>query len=222
MLTINHLSKQFVNHKVLDDVSLKIDKGHIIGLAGASGSGKSTLLRCIQGLEQADEGEILYNGHSGFMFQDFQLFPHKNVLENLTYAPIKTGVYSKNEATEKALQLLTQLGLSDKVNFFPQKLSGGQKQRVALARSLMMQPDLLLCDEPTSGLDIATIQEVIQLLRTVLSMNVTVLIASHDLDFLTQIAHRIIVLKQGKIVTDIYPNRVLNPIEYLKTFYEEK
>lgn len=219
MLTINNLSKQFANHLILEAISFQISQGNIVGLAGASGSGKSTLLRCIQGLEQADSGEISYQGHCGFMFQDFQLFPHKNVLENLTYAPIKTKAYSKNKAREKACQLLAQLGILDKATFFPGKLSGGQKQRVALARSLMMKPNLLLCDEPTSGLDIATIQEVAQLLCTVHSMGVTILIASHDLDFLTQIAQRIIVLKQGKIAADIPTDSMPNPIDYLKTFY---
>lgn len=219
MLNINHISKQFLNHTVLDAVSFQINQGSIVGLAGSSGSGKSTLLRCVQGLEQPDSGEILYKGHCGFMFQDFQLFPHMNVLDNLTYAPMKTLGNSKEKADEKALHLLSQLGIQDKATIFPEKLSGGQKQRVALARSLMMEPDLLLCDEPTSGLDVATIQEVTQLLRTVHAMGVTILIASHDLDFLTQIAHRIIILKQGKIAADIHPASISNPIDYLKTFY---
>lgn len=219
MLNINKVSKQFSNHKILDEVSFEIQQGNIVGLAGASGSGKSTLLRCIQGLEHPDSGEILYKGHCGFMFQDFQLFPHMTVMENLTYAPMKTLNYSKSQAQAKALELLTQLGIQERASFFPGKLSGGQKQRVALARSLMMQPDLLLCDEPTSGLDVATIQEVAQLLRTIYAMGVTILIASHDLDFLTQTAHRIILLKQGKIAADIEPDTTANPIDYLKKFY---
>ncbi len=221
MLNINKVSKQFSDHVVLNEVSFKIDQGAIIGLAGSSGSGKSTLLRCIQRLEQADSGDILYSGHCGFMFQDFQLFPHMTVLENLTYAPIKTSLYSKDKAQEKTHALLKQLGMKDKASFFPGSLSGGQKQRAALARSLMMQPDLLLCDEPTSGLDVATIQEVTQLLGTVHQMGVTIIIASHDLDFLTQIAHRIILLRKGKIVADINPAELPNPIHYLKAFYKE-
>jgi polar amino acid transport system ATP-binding protein len=217
MLNINKARKVFANHVVLQDINLHISKGSIIGLAGPSGSGKSTLLRAIQKLETLDSGEIVCAGDSGFMFQDFQLFPHMTVLRNLTYAPM--NVLKQAEAETRAQALLSELGLADKANVYPAQLSGGQKQRVALARSLMMHPDLLLCDEPTSGLDVATIGDVVQLLRSVHARGVTMIIASHDLDFLTLIARRIIVLKQGKLVADIEPQKITDPVATLKAYY---
>ena len=216
MLTIKNVSKSFVGNKILNNISLEISQSSIIGLAGSSGSGKSTLLRCIQGLETIEEGEIIYEGKAGFMFQDFQLFPHMNVLDNLTYAPKHA---MKNSSYEKdAKELLAQLGLSEKASFFPHNLSGGQKQRVALARSLMTKPDLLLCDEPTSGLDVATIDEVVSLLKSVRQDQMTMIIASHDLDFLNKIADRIIVLKNGSIIADI-ETKEDNVVGKLKQYY---
>lgn len=217
MLSIHALSKQFDSQSVLNDISFVMEENGIVGLAGASGSGKSTLLRCIQRLDIQDAGVIEFKGKSGFMFQDFQLFPHMSVLENLIYA-----VKIKNKIVDhkpKAIQLLEALGILNKSNLYPHQLSGGQKQRVALARSLMMQPELLLCDEPTSGLDVATIEEVVALLRSVHELGVMMIIASHDLDFLTKIAHRILVLKAGKIVADIKPTSLENPIQILKKYY---
>lgn len=218
MLSINNVYKTFNSISILTDINLNIEKDHIIGLAGPSGSGKSTLLRCIQGLDQPDTGEIKRSGTTGFMFQDFQLFPHMSVLRNLTYAPnLITKNYKENQ--DRALELLKQLGIEGKENHYPSQLSGGQKQRVALARSLMMRPDLLLCDEPTSGLDVATIREVVQLLFSIQALGVTMIIASHDLDFLTQIAERIILLKQGQIVADVKSKENGDIISYLKDFY---
>jgi polar amino acid transport system ATP-binding protein len=217
MLSIHALSKQFDLQPVLNEISFSVEEVGIIGLAGASGSGKSTLLRCIQKLDILDSGGIEFNGKSGFMFQDFQLFPHMSVLENLTYA-----VKIKNKTMDcetEAFQLLKALGIFNKSKLYPHQLSGGQKQRVALARSLMMQPELLLCDEPTSGLDVATIEEVVALLNSVHKLGVMMIIASHDLDFLTKIAHRILVLRSGKIVADVKPNALENSIQYLKEYY---
>ena len=217
MLKINNLSKQFGSYQVVSDITFSVVAKSIIGLAGSSGGGKSTILRCIQKLETIDSGEIICSGQSGFMFQDFQLFPHMTVLENLIYAPKLLNVNADHSL--KAIELLETLSISDKANAMPHQLSGGQKQRVALARSLMMQPQLLLCDEPTSGLDVATIEDVVVLLNTVRSMGVTMIIASHDLDFLTNIADRIIVLKAGRIVEDVNPKDIENPIHYLKNLY---
>lgn len=217
MANIDSVCKKFGSIEVLHTFSLTIESESIVGLAGPSGGGKSTLLRCIQGLESLSSGTISFKGNSGFMFQDFQLFPHMTVLENLIYAP---RINNKTiDHSERAMQLLTTLGIVDKAQSFPQQLSGGQKQRVALARSLMMHPTLLLCDEPTSGLDVATIDDVVELLRSVQKMGVTMVIASHDLDFLTRIADRIIVLKGGTIVVDVRPKDLDNPIQYLKTYY---
>ena len=197
MLQIKQLSKRFNDQLVLNNINMHIPKGAIIGLTGPSGSGKSTLLRCIQNLESYEQGTIELEGTCGFIFQDFQLFPHLRVLENLSYAP---RLHKKIEVAQKALQLLTTLGLQEKQNAYPHQLSGGQKQRVALARSLMMEPDLLLCDEPTSGLDIQSTQQVIKLLTTVASMGVSLLISSHDISFLNQITESVVLLHKGKVV----------------------
>lgn len=219
MLNIVDVSKQFSQQSILQNINVNIKKGSIVGLAGPSGSGKSTLLRCIQKLETLDNGVIEYSGTSSFMFQDFQLFPHMTVFENLTYAPkLKTEI---EQVEQEAWHLLELLGLKNKANTYPAKLSGGQKQRVALARCLMMKPNILLCDEPTSGLDVATILDVVQLLKSVHLLGVTMVIASHDLDFLTRIAQRIIVLKKGCSVADIEVAQLSEPIDYLKALYQE-
>lgn len=214
MLTIADACKQFGPTKVLSHINLNLESHQILGLSGPSGSGKSTLLRCIQKLEVLSSGHIEVTGQSGFMFQDFQLFPHMTVLKNLIYAPKLRDKNSNHEQT--AMKLLQQLGISDKAKSYPHQLSGGQKQRVALARSLMMQPALLLCDEPTSGLDAAMIEEVIFLLKSIKDMGVTMIIASHDLSFLTRIADRLILLKGGNLIADIKPREFDQPIQYLK------
>jgi polar amino acid transport system ATP-binding protein len=217
MLSINNAYKKFNSAVVLNNISLNIERHSIVGLAGPSGGGKSTLLRCIQKLESLDSGSIRFKEKSSFMFQDFQLFPHMKVLDNLTYAPrINRKSFDYNL---RAMHLLETLGIVDKADHFPFQLSGGQKQRVALARSLMMQPKLLLCDEPTSGLDVATIEDVVKLLFSIHDMGVSMIVASHDLDFLTKLTDRIIILKTGKIVSDVNTRDLENPIHYLKTFY---
>lgn len=217
MLKIVNVHKEYAGATVLSDVSLEIKQSIVLGLAGPSGSGKSTLLRCIQGLETITSGFIKLGGKIGFMFQDFQLFPHMSVLQNIIYAP---SIHNKNADHKKnAMQLLENLGILDKANHSISMLSGGQKQRVALARSLIMNPDILLCDEPTSGLDVATISDVINLLMSVSSTGVAMVIASHDLDFLTKIADRIVLLKSGQIKADIEPKSMQAPIQYLKQYY---
>jgi polar amino acid transport system ATP-binding protein len=166
-----------------------------------------------------DSGEIIFTGKSGFMFQDFQLFPHMTILENLVYAPNIHHRKSIENHNNNAIKLLQNLGIVDKAECFPHQLSGGQKQRVALARSLMMQPEILLCDEPTSGLDVATIIDVVSLLSSIRDMKVTMIIASHDLDFITRIADRVILLKNATVAADVKLQDLENPIQYLKTFY---
>lgn len=220
MLSIHNASKYFGEQVILKDITLEFQADSIIGLAGPSGGGKSTLLRCIQNLENLDSGQIICAEKTGFMFQDFQLFPHMNVRDNLCYAPIvKDKVSDPARHHEKAINILESLGIREKAQHFPHQLSGGQKQRVALARSLMMQPKLLLCDEPTSGLDVASIRDVVALLKNIRAMGVSMIIASHDLDFLTQLADRIILLKAGQIVTDIEPKLFADPIHYLQSYY---
>lgn len=219
MLHIKNACKTFGSLQVLNNISLSLDTQQILGLAGPSGSGKSTLLRCIQKLDNLDSGKIDFAGTSGFMFQDFQLFPHMTVMENLTYAPSLKNKTRNHE--QEAQQLLSSLGIADKACAYPMQLSGGQKQRVALARSLMMHPSLLLCDEPTSGLDLATIDEVVALLNSVKAMGVTMIIASHDLDFLTKMTDRLLILKGGHLIADVKPQQLVNPILELKIFYQE-
>ncbi|QMT60099.1 MULTISPECIES: amino acid ABC transporter ATP-binding protein [unclassified Legionella] len=219
MLVINQASKYFGSLSVLNNVSITVQAHTVLGLAGPSGGGKSTLLRCIQQLETLDSGTIQVVGHSGFMFQDFQLFPHMTVMQNLVYAPRLQNKTVNYE--EQAQTLLLSLGISDKASAYPHQLSGGQKQRVALARSLMMKPNLLLCDEPTSGLDLATIDEVISLLNSVKSLGVTMVIASHDLDFLSRVSDRLVVLKGGQLVADVIPKELAEPILHLKQYYQE-
>ncbi|NQY42674.1 MAG: amino acid ABC transporter ATP-binding protein [Legionellales bacterium] len=217
MLKISNVSKRYGDNLILDDISFAIDESKIVGLAGPSGGGKSTLLRCIQNLETIDTGSIVCDGRICFMFQDFQLFPHMTVLDNLLYAP-KLIEPNKNHE-QYAKKILTNLGILSKLNAYPNQLSGGQKQRVALARSLMIHPELLLCDEPTSGLDVATIFEVVGLLQSVRELGVTMMIASHDLDFLTRITDQILLLKDGKILTSIYTKTTSEPIKKLKKYY---
>jgi polar amino acid transport system ATP-binding protein len=217
MLQLKNATKKFANSAVFFDINLNIEPDTIVGLAGPSGSGKSTLLRCIQGLESLDEGTITFEGKSGFMFQDFQLFNHMNILKNLTYAP--NLIFKNKNHKSEALELLNQLGIADKAENFPAELSGGQKQRVALARSLMMKPQLLLCDEPTSGLDIASIEGVAELLLSIKNLGVTMIIASHDLVFLTKIANRIILLRHGSVIADAKTSNLADPISYFKEFY---
>jgi polar amino acid transport system ATP-binding protein len=213
MLSINNLNKSYAGFK---DFCLEVTEHTIVGLTGPSGSGKSTLLRCIQSLESIDSGKIIVNGVSGFIFQDFQLFPHMTVLENIIYAPVKVLKQSKTMAITAAIQLLEQLGLLNQQDKYPKALSGGQKQRVAVARSLIMHPELLLCDEPTSGLDLGAIEDLKQLLQKVHNMGVTMIIASHDINFLAQIGSRILVLKHGSIVQDLSHSDFANSLDLLK------
>jgi polar amino acid transport system ATP-binding protein len=183
--------------KILDKINIEIFAGSITGIVGLSGGGKSTLLRCIQGLETIDSGKIFKNGRTGFMFQDFQLFPHMTVLDNLIFAPCIKNKSQTEHYTQKAMQILQKLGIKKKNQSYPNTLSGGQKQRVALARSLMMNPDILLCDEPTSGLDQSTSEEVASLLKTInCETGITIIIASHNLDFLKQISTKIIPINE--------------------------
>ena len=153
LLEIKNVKKNFGGVEVLKDISLKVDKGEVLGIIGPSGSGKSTLLRCATGLETPDDGEINYDGTFGLVFQNFNLFPHYSVMKNITDAPLRVQKRKKEEVYKEARELLTKMGLSDKENAYPYQLSGGQQQRVSIARALAMNPDILFFDEPTSALD---------------------------------------------------------------------
>lgn len=204
MLELKNISKRFGNKQIFDQFNLTVEEGKTLSLVGPSGGGKTTLLRMLAGLEKLDSGEIIYNGKSvsinhledanllGFVFQDFQLFPHLSVLDNLILSPTKTLHISKDEAKEKALHLLERLGLTGFSNAYPYSLSGGQKQRVALARAMMIDPQIIGYDEPTSALDLALRQEVEKLILQNKEAGMTQIIVTHDLQFAENISDQII------------------------------
>ncbi|MBO1306443.1 amino acid ABC transporter ATP-binding protein [Enterococcus sp. 669A] len=214
MIDIKNLHKSFGSVEVLKGVNLQIGKGEIVAIIGPSGSGKSTILRCMNLLEQPDAGEIIIDGqditqknvdikkvreNTGMVFQHFNLFPHKTVLENMIYAPMKVKKLDKKVATEKARQLLQRVGLSDKENEYPSKLSGGQKQRVAIARSLCMEPEVMLFDEPTSALDPEMVKEVLAVIQGLADTNITMALVTHEMGFAREVADRICFVENGII-----------------------
>lgn len=227
MIEIQNLTKSYGSLLVLDNISKKIHNGNIVAIIGPSGGGKSTFLRCLNLLEIPDGGKIIINGEDiinkktdinkvrqkvGMVFQHFNLFANKNVLENLTLAPIMTGILTHKEAYKKAESLLERVGLLDKINYFPHKLSGGQKQRIAIARSLMMNPDVILFDEPTSALDPEMIGEVLTLMKDVARDGLTMLVVTHEMGFARNVANRIFFMEKGKIAVDDAPKNVFeNP-----------
>ncbi|CRH87586.1 amino acid ABC transporter ATP-binding protein [Chlamydia trachomatis] len=204
MLELRNLSKKFGNKQIFSHYDLLIPEGNIIAIVGQSGGGKTTLLRMLAGLETIDEGQILYNGEElsldelekrnllGFVFQDFQLFPHLSVLENLTLSPIKTMGLSSDEAEKKAKKLLEKLGLANRATAYPFSLSGGQKQRVALARAMMIDPEIIGYDEPTSALDSELRKEVENLILKNKDTGITQIVVTHDMQFAENIADQII------------------------------
>lgn len=223
MIKVEHITKSFGNLKALDDVSLEVKKGEIICLIGPSGSGKSTLCRCINGLEIPESGTIYikqnqvdYSNenqaqearkYTGFVFQHFNLFPHLSVMENMILAPLKSGNMKKEEAIEKAKELLARVGLSEKQDAYPKKLSGGQKQRVAIARALMMNPEIMLFDEPTSALDLEMVVEVLDVMKQLALEGMTMVVVTHEMGFAKEIADRIVFLESGKIIEENTPEQ---------------
>lgn len=204
MLELRNISKKFGDKQILKDFNLIVPEKQVLAIVGPSGGGKTTLLRMLAGLETIDSGQVIYNGEIldvtelekrnllGFVFQDFQLFPHLSVLENLTLSPIYTMNISKEEAEEKAQGLLARLGLSEHAKAYPYSLSGGQKQRVALARAMMINPEIIGYDEPTSALDPALRLEVEKLILQNREMGMTQIVVTHDLQFAENIADSIL------------------------------
>ena len=204
MLELKNISKRFKDRQILSNFNLTVEENKILAIVGPSGGGKTTLLRMLAGLEKIDSGEIIYNGELlpvdelekrnllGFVFQDFQLFPHLTVLENLVLSPIKTMNMSKEEAEQKALILLEKLGLSKQINSYSNSLSGGQKQRVALARAMMINPKIIGYDEPTSALDPELRLEVEKLILQNKELGITQIVVTHDLQFAENIADSIL------------------------------
>lgn len=204
MLELKNISKKFKDRQILSDFNLTVEENKILAIVGPSGGGKTTLLRMLAGLEKIDSGEIIYNGAPlpidelekrnllGFVFQDFQLFPHLTVLENLVLSPIKTMNMAKNVAEKKAVELLEKLGLEKQINNYPTSLSGGQKQRVALARAMMIEPKIIGYDEPTSALDPELRLEVEKLILKNRELGITQIVVTHDLQFAENIADSIL------------------------------
>ena len=227
MIEIKNLNKSYGDLRVLNDISVNIKKGEVIAIIGPSGGGKSTFLRCINRLEEPDSGHIKINGEDIFnkksdinkirqkvsmVFQHFNLFANKNVLQNLTLAPIKAGILDKESAERRADELLKSVGLSDKKFAYPHKLSGGQKQRIAIARSLAMGPEVILFDEPTSALDPEMIGEVLDIMKDVAAKGITMLVVTHEMGFARNVANRIFFMDKGKIAVDDTPKNVFtNP-----------
>ena len=217
LLTINNLHKTFGEKVVLDDISLEVHKGEVIVVIGPSGCGKSTFLRCINALEDIQGGEVLLDGEKvrkdaknisqmrqriGMVFQSYDLFPHKTVLQNITLAPIKVQKRDKKDAEKEALELLKKVGLEDRGNDYPRQLSGGQKQRVAIVRALCMHPEILLLDEITAALDPEMVREVLDVVLNLAKSGSTMLIVTHEMAFARAIADRMIFLENGVIVEE--------------------
>jgi polar amino acid transport system ATP-binding protein len=220
VIRIEHLVKSFGDLEVLKDISTEVPTGQVVAIIGPSGSGKSTLLRCINLLEIPTAGHVFIDGmditspkcdilkvrqNIGMVFQHFNLFPHKTVIENLTYAPIKVRGLSKADASKLGLDLLAKVGLSEKANEYPSRLSGGQKQRVAIARALAMEPDIMLFDEPTSALDPEMVKEVLDVMKALANTGITMAIVTHEMGFAREVADRILFLDGGYLVEDAPP-----------------
>ena len=224
LIQINNLHKKYGDLEVIKGIDLEIDKGDILVIIGPSGSGKSTVLRCMNLLEVPTSGDIIFEGESimnkktidktrekiGMVFQNFNLFPNKTIIENITLAPIKVKGKSKEEAEKKAKELLERVGLIDKAQAYPTQLSGGQQQRIAIARALAMEPDVMLFDEPTSALDPEMVKEVLDVIKELANEGMTMAIVTHEMGFAKEVADRVIFVDGGKIIESGTPEEVFN------------
>ena len=225
MIDVQHLSKKFDDLTVLVDINFHVDEGEVVCIIGPSGSGKSTLLRCINLLEQPTSGKIIYSGkvttssdmdvrqlreEVGMVFHNFNLFPLKTVLENITLAPVLTKTKTKSEAKKIGMELLEKVGLAEKANAMPSTLSGGQKQRVAIARALAMQPKALLFDEPTSALDPELVGDVLEVMKKLASEGMTMLVVTHEMGFARDVANRVVFMDNGSIVEEGRPEDIFS------------
>ena len=208
LLEIKNVKKNFGGVEVLKDISLKVDKGEVLGIIGPSGSGKSTLLRCATGLETPDDGEINYDGTFGLVFQNFNLFPHYSVMKNITDAPLRVQKRKKEEVYKEARELLAKMGLSDKEDAYPYQLSGGQCQRVAIARALALNPKILFFDEPTSALDPELTGEVLKVIKSLADLDITMVIVTHEMEFAKNISDRVIFMDKGVVALEGTPDEV--------------
>ena len=225
MITVKGLKKHYGKLKVLKGIDLEVNEGEVLCLIGPSGSGKSTLLRCLNSLEEVTEGQVIINGKDitekgvdinklreeiGMVFQSFNLFPHLNVLKNITLAPTELNKLSKEESEKKAMELLRKVGLEEKSHVFPQSLSGGQQQRVAIARALAMNPKIMLFDEPTSALDPEMVGEVLNVMKELANEGMTMVVVTHEMGFAREVGDRVIFMDGGYIVEQGKPEEVFN------------
>ncbi len=225
MISVKNLHKSFEDLEVLKGMTVEIEKGDVISVIGPSGSGKSTFLRCLNMLEIPTSGEIIFEGDNlmdkkidlnahrqkmGMVFQQFNLFPHMSVLENLTCAPIMLKKLPKEEAEAKALELLDRVGLKEKASVYPSTLSGGQKQRVAIVRALCMEPDVMLFDEPTSALDPEMVGEVLEVMKELASEGMTMVVVTHEMGFAREVSNRVLFLDEGYIMEEGTPDEIFN------------
>ena len=225
MIRVSNLHKSFGKNDVLKGIYEHIKKGEVVVVIGPSGSGKSTFLRCLNLLEEPTSGKIIFEDNDitdkkvdinkirekmGMVFQQFNLFPHKTVLENLTIAPIKVKGISKTQAEKKAMELLDRVGLSNKAKAYPSSLSGGQKQRIAIARALAMEPDVMLFDEPTSALDPEMVGEVLNVMKDLAKEGMTMVVVTHEMGFAKEVGDRIIFMDNGNIVEQGTPEEIFS------------
>jgi ABC-type polar amino acid transport system ATPase subunit len=232
VIEVKDLHKSFGPLEVLKGINGKVEKGEVVVIIGPSGSGKSTFLRCLNLLERPTRGEVYIEGKNlmdpdtnvnklrqdvGMVFQHFNLFPHKTVLENVTLAPIKVKKENPKEAGEKAMELLNRVGLADKAHSFPSQLSGGQKQRVAIARALAMNPKVMLFDEPTSALDPEMIKEVLDVMKDLAKDGMTMVVVTHEMGFAREVADRVMFMDEGRILEEGSPEQIYNSPQNLRT-----
>lgn len=230
MIEVKDLCKNFGTLKAVDHVSLKVEDGQVLSLIGSSGSGKSTVLRCINRLEEPDGGEVFIDGvpvteenlrdmrqKTAMVFQNFNLFNHMTVMNNITAAPVHVRGLSKEEAEKKAGELLDLVGLSDKADVYPGKLSGGQKQRVAIARALAMEPEAILFDEPTSALDPEMVGEVLEVIKKLAQSGMTMIIVTHEMGFAKEVSDNVIFMTDGKIIEEGSPEKIFENPENERT-----
>lgn len=231
-LELDNITKSYGTHSVLRGIDLSIERHEVVCLIGASGCGKSTLLRCVNALEDLTSGEIRLEGdivsgegidvdhlrrQVGIVFQSFNLFPHMTVLENITLSPIKVLNRDKKAAEEDALRLLDRIGLLQKADAYPDQLSGGQQQRVAIVRALAMNPDVLLLDEITSALDPELVAEVLNIVRDLAADGLTILMATHEMSFAKEVAHRVVFVHEGKVLEQGPPEQIFERPEQERT-----
>ncbi|MEK4848595.1 amino acid ABC transporter ATP-binding protein [Paenibacillus sp. FSL H7-0756] len=232
VISVKHLHKSFGAHQVLTDISVDIHSREVVVVIGPSGSGKSTFLRCLNLLEQPQAGDIIIEGTSlmakstrinnirtevGMVFQQFNLFPHRKVIENIMLAPMKVRKWTADQARQKALELLQKVGLSEKAEMYPASLSGGQAQRVAIARALAMEPKIMLFDEPTSALDPEMVGEVLAVMKELASEGMTMVVVTHEMGFAREVGDRVLFMEQGAIVEQGAPGQLFGSPSHERT-----